>query len=110
MIYRHGDVNLIRVSMAEFEEAKKRGQIVKNNGQCILAKGEATGSIHELSCSDMEIVQDGDTLWLRLGDSGTLTHTSDHETLKKIAPDYYRQVPERECDHFSDSVVRKVVD
>ncbi len=109
-IYRHGDVNLVEVTDSEFKAAKKRGQIVKHNGKYILARGEATGSVHELSCPDMELVQDGETLWLRLGNSGTLTHTSDHETLKEIEPRIYRQLPEREVDHFADSVVRKVVD
>lgn len=112
-IYRHGDVNLVEVSPQEFAQAKKRGRQVSHQGRVILARGEATGSVHELSVTSpeqMELVQDGDTLWLRLSSSGTLTHTSDHATLTEIAPTTYRQLPEREMDHFAESVIRRVVD
>lgn len=113
VVYRHGDVNLVEVSAMEFAAAKRRGQVLPPTSRHILAKGEATGSVHELSVptvGDMELVQDGETLWLKLMAPGTLTHTSDHETLREIAPRIYRQVPEREVDHFADSVIRRVVD
>ena len=112
MIYRHGDVNLVEVSAEAFEAAKARGTRVAHDGRYVLARGEATGSVHALSVETpegMELVQDGETLWLRLSSPGTLTHTSDHETLE-ITPRHYVQVPERELDHFADSVIRKVVD
>ena len=112
MVYRHGDVNLVEVSATAFAAAQRRGQTLPQTGRHILARGEATGSVHELSVASpdqLELVQDGETLWLKLTGPGTLTHTSDHETLI-VKPRHYVQTPEREVDHFSDSVVRKVVD
>ena len=109
MIYRHGDVNLIRISKRKFKAMKKSGVPVPHKGKHVLARGEATGSVHELSCSDMELVENEGVLYLRIGANATLTHTSDHETLV-VEPEYYVQVPEREVDHYQNSVVRKVVD
>ena len=112
-VIRHGDVNLVPVSLAAFQQAAARGQRVAHQGTVVLARGEATGSVHELSVAEpdqLELVQDGDTLWLRLTSVGTLTHTSDHATLTDIPPVTYRQVPERELNHFANSVVRRVVD
>ena len=112
MVYRHGDVNLVEVSARAFAAAKQRGQMVSHDGRHILARGEATGSVHLLTVDDpsqMELVQEGETLWLCLTGTGTLTHTSDHETLT-VKPRHYVQVPERECDHFGESVVRVVRD
>lgn len=110
-IYRHGDVNLVEVSELEYQAAKTRGQVLPKASAHILARGEATNSVHLLTVeheNQMELVQDGDTLWLVLTAPGTLTHTSDHEPLT-IAPKWYRQVPEREMDWFGN-VVRRVVD
>jgi len=103
---RHGDVNLHPVDKTE-------GKLVKHNGQYILAEGEATGSIHLLSVdnpADLEVSVDnfGDTFY-KLMSEGTITHTHDHETIK-IPPGIYKQVPERELDHFADSIQRRVVD
>ena len=109
MNYRHGDVNLISISKERFEAAKRAGMAIEHSGRHILARGEATGSVHELSCADMDLVLNGETLFLRLNEEGKLTHTSDHETLI-VEPDYFVQVPEREVDHYQHSVIRKVVD
>ena len=108
-VFRHGDVNLIQVSKEQFNKAKQTGKAVKHNGTYVLAKGEATGSVHEITCPDMELILEGDSLWLRIGSPAKITHTSDHETIT-AEPDYYVQVPEREVNHFGESVIRKVVD
>ena len=112
MVYRHGDVGLVEVSAGDFAKAKRRGRVIAHDGRYVLARGEATGSVHALAVATpdaMELVLDGQTLWLRLMGTGTLTHTSDHEPLT-VAPRHYVQVPERELDHFADSVMRLVVD
>jgi len=109
MHYRHGDVNLIRVSRERFEQMRASGTPVSHDGKFILARGEATGSVHEIACADMELIDNDGTLFLRIGQPATITHTSDHDTIV-AEPDYYVQVPEREVDHFGDSIVRKVVD
>lgn len=103
---RHGDVNLHRV-------AEARGIEVKHDGSFVLARGEATGSVHTLEVEksdDLVVRQDANgDLYFVVKAEGKVTHTSDHDTLT-IEPGIYRQVPEREVDHFADSVVRKVVD
>ena len=110
-VYRHGDVTIVEVSEEAYQAAKARGQVAPEAASYVLARGEATGSVHALAVEQpdqLEIVQEGETLWLRLMTEGRLTHTSDHEPLT-IAPGRYRQVPERERDWFADAV-RRVVD
>jgi len=102
-VYRHGDVNLIRV------KAIPDGKIIQHKGKHVLAEGEATNSVHELTCDDMQLTDVNGTLYLKLDITATLTHTHDHDTLK-IEPGMYVQVPERELDHFADSIQRQVVD
>lgn len=103
-IYRHGDVNL--------HEAMEVKGVLKAEGKYILARGEATGSVHEISTAnpnDLEIYEYEGTILLKLSAPAELTHTSDHETLT-IEPGIYKQVPERELDHFADSIARNVTD
>lgn len=106
MFYRHGDVNLHEVKAV-------LGEKVTHNGKWILAHGEATGSVHVISTPNkdgFEVYQNEDgTVYLRVLEEATVTHTTDHEPIT-IAPGIYKQVQEREVDHFADSVVRKVVD
>ena len=104
-IYRHGDVNLHKVS-------ETKGEPVEHRGSFILAEGEATGSVHLLTMEkpeDLTVTRDGWTYYYHLQKEGKLTHTADHETIL-IQPGVYKQVMERELDHFADSVQRKVVD
>lgn len=101
---RHGDVNLFPVTQI-------KGKEIRHNGSFTLAKGEATGSKHVITCDDLRVyreIESGDT-YISLGKVGVLTHTHDHETLEVPAGTYI-QVPEREVDHFAESVVRKVID
>lgn len=102
--YRHGDVNLHEVS-------EIKGTL-KAKGKYILARGEATGSVHEISTvnpDNLEIYEHEGTIFVKVSAPAELTHTSDHETLT-IEPGIYKQVPEREVDHFADSITRQVVD
>lgn len=103
-IIRHGDVNLHPVT-------KVKGEEIKHNGKFVLAEGEATGSKHVLTCEDLKVYREKDSgnTYVQLGSAGTLTHTHDHETLE-VPVGTYVQVPEREIDHFADSVERKVID
>lgn len=104
--YRHGDVNL-------FEVDEIFGEIVKHDGKYILARGEATGSVHELSVekiANLLIKKDKNGyMQFELLEDGKLIHTHDHEILT-IKIGKYVQIPERELDHFSNSVARNVVD
>jgi hypothetical protein len=108
-IIRHGDVNLHLVTKIP-ETAKE----VKQNGSYVLAEGEATGSKHVLSVSksdELKVYRDQESgnTFITLGKVGTLTHTHDHETLE-VPVGTYIQIPEREIDHFGESVERKVID
>lgn len=103
---RNGDVNLIPVTKIEGEE-------IKHDGSFILARGEATGSLHKIVIDRPEdLIIKKDTqgrMYFELKSAGKLTHTHDHETTT-ILPGKYVQVNEREMDHFANSIVRKVID
>lgn len=105
---RHGDINLHPI-----EELPKGLKKVEHNGSFILARGEATGSVHLLEVkekSNLILMQDeqGNT-YLQLLEPAKLSHTKDHETIT-IEPGVYRQIQEREVDWFSQGIIRKVVD
>ena len=102
---RHGDVNLHEVS-------ELKGKKIETKGHYILARGEATNSVHEIRVKNpdnLEIYEHEGTIFLRVMEPAEVTHTSDHETII-LQPGIYRQVQEREVDHFADSVIRKVLD
>jgi hypothetical protein len=110
---RHGDVNLFPITRKQFEAIK--GKTIKHNGSYVLAKGEATGSKHIITVVDpktMTIKEDDlKRIYFELLGEATLTHTHDHETIATPSErTYYVQIPEREIDHFADSVERKVID
>src|SRR3990167_4720430 len=109
---RHGDVNLHPITEEEFNAIQ--GEIIQHDGSFILARGEATGSTHVLTLDrpqDMIIKKDSSgRMYFALNDIGTITHTHDHETLTTPKKVFYVQVPEREIDHFADSIERRVVD
>lgn len=103
---RSGDVNLHPVKQL-------KGKEIKHNGEYVLARGEATGSVHLLKVKNPEkliIKQDKQgRMYFQLFEVGEISHTADHETIK-IEPGIYTQVFEREVDHFANSVVRRVQD
>lgn len=107
---RHGDVNLFPITQEEYEKAN--GKIMEHKGKYIIARGEATNSTHQVCVedkNDLEIKEDGEVRFVKVLKSALVTHTHNHETIK-LEPGFYRQVQERELDHFADSVQRKVVD
>src|SRR3990167_10382281 len=94
--YRHGDVNLHQVD-------KVFGKKIETHGKYILARGEATGSVHEISTKNpdnLEVYENEGTIFVRVSEPAEVTHTHDHETIT-IEPGIYKQVPEREVDHFA---------
>ena len=110
---RHGDVNLHEISEAEYNALT--GKVLKHNGSYILAEGEATNSVHEIKVKDkknLEIkqVDIGRVAIAIKNEEATVTHTHDHETIIAPKKTFYIQVPEREVDHYADSVERKVID
>lgn len=110
---RNGDVNLHPISAKEADKIRKVCKVIKTNGEYVMARGEATGSLHKI------MVDKPDDLIVRQSEIGEIyievlapaknTHTHDHKTTTVI-PGIYIQVPEREIDHFADSVERKVID
>ena len=106
MFRRHGDINLHPVK-------KVLGEKMKSNGSFVLAEGEATGSKHIIAVAnpaDLEVWKDAlNDVYIKLNSVGTITHTHDHETIT-IQPGIYRQIPEREVDHFNESITRRVID
>ena len=106
-IIRHGDVNLIEVP-----KIPKGAKKLKHNGSWILARGEATGSIHKLEVKnkeDLEVYEFNDVRYFVINAPAKITHTHDHEPLV-AEPTTYKQVPEREVDHFANSITREVID
>lgn len=107
---RHGDLNFHPVTQEEYN--KFTGKIVKHTGAYIVGRGEATGSTHNIkveNVSDMEIKEDGEVRMVKLLKEANISHTHDHQTIT-FQPGYYIQVQEREVDHFSKSITRKVID
>ncbi len=107
---RHGDVNLHPATQEEYE--KFTGKVVKHTGNYIVARGEATGSTHNVKvgkATDMEIKEDGEIRMVKLLKEAQITHTHDHAPLI-IAPGYYIQIQERELDWFNKGISRKVID
>lgn len=109
---RHGDVNFHSITQEEFE--KIQGKIVKHDGSYIVARGEATGSTHVISvdnAKDMIIKEtENGERYVALLKEAIITHTHDHETITFAPNTYYKQVQEREVDHFAKSIIRKVID
>lgn len=104
---RHGDVNFFPISKKEFENFK--GKTIEHDGSYTVAHGEATGSTHDVHCHDMIVKEDGEDRVIAFLKTGKITHSHDHLPLTIPPKTYYRQVPEREIDHFSKTT-RKVVD
>lgn len=109
---RHGDVNLIAITEEQFN--KVAGKELKHKGSYVLAEGEATGSKHIITVerpADMMIkIGDDGRVYFALSNSGIITHTHDHETITTPKKVWYVQTPEREQDHFANSLTRKVID
>lgn len=110
---RHGDVNMFPITEEEFNSSK--GMLIKHKGKYVLAEGEATNSLHEISVKnpDNMILKQCDNERLMIAiknEEATITHTHDHETITAPKHSFFVQVPERELDHFANSVERKVID
>jgi len=109
---RNGDVNLHPISTKEADRIRKVGKVIKTNGEYIMARGEATGSLHKIvvdNPDDLIVRQSIGEIYIEVLAPARDTHTHDHKTTTVI-PGIYIQVPEREIDHFADSVERKVID
>lgn len=109
---RHGDVNFHEISKADFEKAS--GKTVEHTGSYIVARGEATNSTHVIAVKDpskmiIKETENGER-YIALLQEAIITHTHDHEPVTFAPNTYYKQVQEREVDHFAKSVVRKVID
>lgn len=105
-------MNLIAITEKEFNRIN--GEIIRHDGSYILARGEATGSVHRIAVKNppnMIIKKDaaGNT-YLKITEEAEITHTADHATIHTPPLVFYRQTPEREIDHFADSITRKVID
>ena len=111
-IRRHGDVNLLPISEAEYRAIT--GEIIKHDGEHILARGEATGSVHKLKVKNpynLEIKKDiAGNMYFAISEIAEITHTSDHDTITTPKKVWYKQIQEREKDWFSEGIVRRVVD
>jgi len=105
-IIRHGDVNLFPISKEEYE--KLEGKLITGKKKFSIKEGEATGHNHVITADAVEskLMADG-TYALKIGDA-VITH-EEHERLD-IPGGYYRQIDERELDHFAESIERKVID
>jgi hypothetical protein len=107
---RHGDVSLSPITKEEFEKSK--GEIKKHDGAYIVARGEATGSTYIITVQnpqDFIVKEEGEDRMIALLKEAVITHTHDHEPIV-IEPGYYRQIQEREVDHFANSIIKKVID
>jgi hypothetical protein len=98
-VIRQGDVNFVPGKQI-------RGIKQVHQGRYVVARGEATGSVHELIAErpeDFEVFLDGETLFLKVLEPIKIRHSHDHEPVV-FAPGEYVQNPEREMDHFAKSM------
>jgi hypothetical protein len=110
MYKRHGDITFYEISETEFNKMKR--EKVEHKGSYILSEGEVTNHKHVLTVPnimDMDIfkTEDGGYVFQLKGEGSVV-----HEEHKKLtfSPNYYRVSKERELDHFSQSIERKVID
>ena len=91
MFYQQGDVIIEKV-----EEVKG-----KRLPHLILAEGEVTGHMHQITKGEAELYEEDGTLYLRVkSDTAELTH-QEHNTIVLPRGDYVvRKV--REYDHFAE--------
>ena len=107
---RHGDITFYKITKAQFDKIKK--DKIEHKGSFVLSEGETTGHKHVITAPDimdMDIfkTEDGGYVF-QLKGSGSVVH-EEHKKLN-LTPNYYRVSKERELDHFSQSVERKVLD
>lgn len=104
-IFRHGDINLHKV-----DEIK--GEVVSHKGSYVVAEGETTGHKHLLKVKNPDnlIIRKDEFghMYFELKEVGTITH-EEHKVIE-IPAGIYKEVREREVDHFADGLVRKVID
>lgn len=109
---RHGDLNFQEITKEQFEKLKANGTKIEHDTEIVLQHGETTGHRHVLTIPKKEvidIVQLPDGGWaFKLSSEASITH-EDHKKLT-FKPTYYHMTREREVDHFSESVVRQVID
>ena len=101
MIHMQGDISLIP------HEAVK-GEVIKHNGEFVLAYGETSGHAHRVKVANPEqmvVIKDKDgNVYLKFTREGKLTH-EEHET-HVITPGWYKLNHEREHDYFSNNTRR----
>lgn len=101
-IYRHGDVNLVKVDSLPNESIE-----VKESGMVTLAHGEVTGhhhSIYDVSAAKQFKTLEGE--FLQVSKAVELKH-QEHKPIT-IQPGTYKKVIARE--YVNPEIVRKVVD
>jgi len=109
---RHGDLNFHAITKKEFENLTKGVKKEQSKKSFVLQEGETTGHKHVLTVDDITAMEafklpDGRIL-LKIKD-GRLTH-EDHKPLEFPKTGYWIMERERELDHFSESLERRVID
>lgn len=101
---RHGDIPLYEVAEHTFTNPEK------HDGKFKIALGEHSGHFHQIESrpEDLVIEKRGDGYVFLLKSEARLTH-QEHKTLV-LPPGLYQSGAQREVDHFSESVVRQVID
>jgi hypothetical protein len=100
-MYRQGDVLLVPCKVVP-KEAKA---VVPENGRLILARGEATGHNHSVSCEKSDLLELDGKVWLVAGEDVGLEH-QEHGTVE-IASGSYWVVRQRE---YTPQEIRRVSD
>jgi hypothetical protein len=102
MVIRHGDILLKSTDIPKDSVVKIKGK------KYIVAEGETTGHCHTLeSPKEFEVLTSGDREFLKLVESGQMTH-QEHKTLD-VPAGTYGIIHEREYDPFIEEA-RRVVD
>lgn len=101
-MYRQGDVLIVPAAIPIGEELK---QIERENGNIVLAHGEATGHTHAIKSENAGLFAANDKVFLMVLRSVDLVH-EEHSTIK-IPAGNYRVIRQRE---YSPEEIRYVAD
>jgi hypothetical protein len=94
MIYRHGDVGLVRVK--ELPDESK----LDSHTNVTLAEGEVTGHAHRIASPHVVLWHAGQQRYLEVREPADLTH-EEHGTIT-VAPGVYEVVIQREYDYMEE--------
>lgn len=99
-MYRQGDVLIIEVN-----SIPEGVEVARENGQLIVAHGEATGHMHAVAEPEVKMIEVDQARYLQAMDAFTITH-QEHDIVH-VPAGSYKIIYQRE---YSPERIRRVID